>query len=72
MPVNYDDPIYDEIDAALEAGDMERFMELSKQAPLPPEVANAFKFGFGAEYMKNCGFNLSAAEEKYGKDWLAH
>ncbi len=47
-----------------------RYEELGKKMPLHPVVAMAFKEGFGADYIRNGGFNLSKAEEVYGKDWL--
>lgn len=58
--------------AAVDADDMDKAVEIAKLIPLPPEVANAFKVGFGADFMRDSGFNLSAAEEKYGSDWLSH
>ena len=63
--------IYDKIDLAIESGDMNRVVEFSKQVPLPPEIALAFKEGFGSDYIRNSGFDLSMAEKVYGSDWLS-
>ncbi len=60
-----------EAGAAWDAGDREKFLEISKKVPVPPEVAMAFKEGFGADFMINSGFDLSEAEKEYGKDWLS-
>ena len=40
------------------------------QVPLAPHLAMAAKEVFGVDYVRNSGFNLYEAEEKYGKDWL--
>jgi hypothetical protein len=66
-----DDPLLDAINAASAAGDMEKFIELSRQMPVPPEVAKAFKESFGSDFVKNTGANLTAAEKAYGSDWLS-
>jgi len=63
--------ILDEINAAADSGNREKFLELSKKMPVPPEVAMAFKKGFGADFLAHSGFNLSEAENTYGKDWLS-
>ena len=51
-------------------GDMDTFLAVSKQIPMPPEVADALLFGFGAETLKGWDFNLSAANERFGPVWL--
>ena len=58
------------INKAIREDDMETAIKLAKTFPAPPEVANAFKVGFGAEELKSWGFNLSEAEKAYGPDWL--
>lgn len=63
--------LWDEIHAAVKGDDDGRFYDLYKQVPLSPEVAMAFKEGFGSDFMRNNNFNLSAAEEAYGPDWLS-
>ncbi len=52
-------------------GDIEKALKLSKQIPLAPHLAKFYLEEFGKEKLLNAGFNLSAAEEKYGKNWLA-
>ena len=65
------DALLAQMNAASQSGDMEKFVELTQKFPVPPEVALAFKNGFGASFVANSGFNLSEAEQKYGKDWLS-
>lgn len=71
MAQNIEIELLDEINAVADSGDMEKFLELSKKMPVPPEVAMAFKKGFGTEFLTNSGFNLSEAEKTYGKNWLS-
>ena len=58
------------INKAIREDDMETAIKLAKTVPLPPEVANAFKVGYGAEHFKSLGFNLTDAEKAYGPNWL--
>lgn len=51
-------------------GKNEEAEKIEMQIPLAPHLAMALKEVFGSEHVKNSGFNLSEAEEEYGKDWL--
>ena len=52
-------------------GDEEEASRLiMSRIPLPPHSAALLKQMWGAEELKSSGFNLNAAEAKYGKDWL--
>jgi hypothetical protein len=51
-------------------GKVEESMALQKQLPLPPYLAMFGKKYFGAECLIKTGWNLSAAEEEFGPDWL--
>ncbi len=59
------------INTALYENDITTAIELAQKIPMPPEVAEALKFGFGAEALKESGFNLSEAEKTYGSNWLS-
>lgn len=61
----------EKINAAIANDDWEAAIELTKQVPLYPEVANAFKNVFGIEFLVKNGFDLSDAEKKYGKEWIS-
>lgn len=54
---------------ACRQGDHEKYLEIMKPIPTAPWFALAVKEIFGAEYLE--GYNLSAAEAEYGKDWLS-
>jgi hypothetical protein len=56
--------------AAFARGDVEEAVRLTQSVPLLPEEARAAKQAFGVEWLRESGFNLTAAEEAYGKDWL--
>lgn len=56
--------------AAQAKGDTDEYTRLMMLVPILPEEARAAKQAFGAEWLRNSGFNLSAVEEAYGKDWL--
>lgn len=43
---------------------------LFRTIPMTPEVAMVWKKYVGVEELKKSGWNLSAAEDRYGKDWL--
>lgn len=68
-----DDKELDAIQNAMAAGDYEKACDLmvQSQRPVHPDVAYAFKEGFGADFIISTGFNLSEAEKKYGPDWLS-
>ena len=52
------DRILDEANAAWEAGDIERGIELAKQLPTPVELQQVFTEVFGSDYMEKSGFNM--------------
>ena len=56
--------------AASDRGDHEEEHRLLIQLPMPPELAMACKNTFGAEWLKQMDYDLSEAEEVYGKNWL--
>lgn len=61
------------IDKYLEArsrGDAKEAARIAKMFPLAPSVARAFKNVYGAEYVKNCGQDLSQTYKAFGDDWL--
>lgn len=61
------------IDQYLEArsrNDDEEAEKIAKMFPLAPSIARALKNTFGAEYVRNCGRDLSAANKEFGDDWL--
>jgi len=62
--------IFDQVNAAIAADNLDEATRLTKQIPLVPEIAKAAKEALGADYLRQSGFNLSAAEAEYGKDWL--
>jgi hypothetical protein len=43
---------------------------LARSIPLPPWLAEWYKKYVGVEPLKNGGWNLSEAEEAFGRDWL--
>jgi hypothetical protein len=51
-------------------GKAEEAMRLSKSIPLEPWMAKHLKEKVGVDYLRQSGWNLSAAEAEYGKDWL--
>jgi len=62
--------IIDKMYAAIDADDWDTATKYGQQLIVAPELARCFKKVFGADDLKNSGLNLSAAEERYGKDWL--
>lgn len=66
-----DDDIRTQVHHAMLAGKWDEAKDLMKHIPLVPEVANAAKQAFGDEYLKQSGFNLSAAEKAYGNGWIS-
>ena len=52
------------------AGKKEEATELMKTLPLPPYLVKILVECFGAEAMRESGWDLSEAEAEYGKDWL--
>lgn len=53
---------------AAKVGNYEEEERLIKLMPMAPWLAKATKEIFGTEYL--AGWDLSAAEAEYGKDWL--
>ena len=62
--------IYAQITEAGAKKDLATVRKLMGQVPLSPEMAKIGKQVLGADTMRNSYFNLSEAEEVYGKDWL--
>ena len=62
--------IFDRVNEAIAADNLDEATRLTKLIPLAPEIAKAAKEALGADYLRQSGFNLSAAEAEYGKDWL--
>lgn len=58
------------IDAARARGDEEEATRLIRSIPIAPRTAALLKQMWGAEELIASGYNLSAAEAAYGKDWL--
>jgi hypothetical protein len=57
--------------ALSDAGDKEGASRLIRSAPMPPYLAKIAKEKIGADFLINGGWNLSEAEDKFGKNWLA-
>ena len=49
-------------------GDDAESLRIAQEKPITPWVAKGIKEIFGAEYL--AGWDLSAAEAEYGKDWI--
>ncbi|MBQ4132966.1 MAG: hypothetical protein IJD04_04435 [Desulfovibrionaceae bacterium] len=62
--------ILDAIYKAELAGNKEETLKLKMKLPLAPHLAKAAKKLWGKEFLLTSGFDLSAAEVAYGKDWL--
>ena len=62
--------VYTQATNAIAENNWDTAMELMKTVPLSPEMAKIAKQVFGADYLKNSSFDLSAAEEAYGHGWL--
>ncbi|GHU75228.1 hypothetical protein FACS189461_1070 [Spirochaetia bacterium] len=52
-------------------GKEEEAMCLTKTIPLEPWLAKHLKDCVGVDYLRQSGWNLSAAEAEYGQDWLS-
>ena len=69
-------PIGEKLDIALkafellEAGDEEGYSRTIRSAPMPPYLAKTAKDLMGADFLVQCGWNLSEAEAEFGSDWL--
>ncbi|GHU44351.1 hypothetical protein FACS1894190_15660 [Spirochaetia bacterium] len=53
-----------------DAGKPEEASKVLKTIPMPPWLAEWNKKYVGADYLRNSGWNLSAAEAEFGTDWL--
>lgn len=62
--------IFDQVNNAIEADNIAEATRLMKLLPVQPELAKAAKETLGADYLRQSGFNLTAAEKEYGTDWL--
>ena len=58
-------------DKALMEGDMETFLTVSKQIPMPAEVAEALRAGIGEEEVASWGFNIPAQGNSYDAGTLS-
>lgn len=56
--------------AAAKAGDIEEQERLLHELPLHPRIAKVAKSIYGPEKLVKQGFNLNAAIEVFGDDWL--
>ena len=56
--------------ALSDAGDKEGASRLIRSVPIPPYLAKIAKEKIGTDFLINGGWNLSEAEEKFGKNWL--
>ena len=54
----------------LDAGDQEGYMRLMKTAPMPPYLAKILKDKMGSDFLVKGGWNLSEAEDEFGRNWL--
>ena len=63
------DIITKSLDAA-ERGDHNEALRLAQLMPLPLYLAKVVKDIWGAEFLRNSGWDLSEAEAEYGKNWL--
>jgi hypothetical protein len=52
-------------------GKTEEADRLARSIPIPPWLAEWGKKYMGADFLINGGWNLSEAEEAFGRDWLS-
>ena len=70
------EPVEDEIDiivqmiALEDEGKEDEVLALQKKVALPAFLGPFTKEYFGLDWLKNCGWNMSEIEAKYGKDFL--
>ena len=55
---------------AIARGDVEAAKRVYQIIPLSPETAMAAKERWGAQYLIDGGYNLTWAEDKYGKNFI--
>lgn len=58
------------LDACREGNRMKATLIAEENVPLDPSLAMSAKKSFGKEFLLNTKWDLSNAEEVYGKDWL--
>jgi hypothetical protein len=56
--------------ALQKAGKHEEAMILAKTVPMSPAVAMVWKKRLGADALRQSGWNLAAADAKFGPGWL--
>jgi hypothetical protein len=64
------DAIMDEASKALDRGDEGSYFQILLKAPLDPGQADVLKQYKGIKGLIASGFNLSAAVDTYGEEWL--
>lgn len=62
--------LVDRIFDAIEAGDLDKMRELSKELILDPESAMQMFRVMGKENLLETCFNLSAADKAFGEGWM--
>ena len=66
----------DELDILLKMATLEKqgktdeAFKLRAKVPLPHYMGKYAKKYFGLDFLKNCGWNMSEVEAKYGKEFL--
>jgi len=65
-----EEKIFDQVNDAIAADNIAEATRLMKMLPMQPELAKAAKEVLGVDYLRQSGFNLTAAEKEYGTDWL--
>ncbi len=60
----------EEWNEAMDAGEVEKALDIGRQVPYPAGLLMDLKKVFGKEYLVKMRINLRLAEEAYGKDWL--
>ncbi len=55
---------------AHERGDEEEYDRLTRNLPIVPGIAKAWKIGFGKQYLLEMDVDLTEANLVYGKGWL--
>ena len=63
--------LIDKFKDADKSGNEAEAVKLLRQIPISPWLAKAGKEVFGRDFLIENGYNLSEAEEEYGKDWLS-
>jgi len=70
MTENQEAAIMAQVNAAMEAGQMEKVIELVKTMPLSLSVAEVTKDALGIDFLLDNGFDLSEAVAEHGQEWL--